>query len=137
VPSFKTRENEQMDMTIRRDTDGGATYSEKVETGVGDTPPKGSRGHLHLVPEPEAPATIPVTADGNETTTDDGLASVTYLYSIPTEKEHDGAEGKDRVAAAPEAAQGARPWTDGELEEQEDEEDLPRQVAAVLPVPRF
>ena len=99
-----------MDLTICRDTHLAGACSEELETGADVTPPQRRRGHLQLVPEPEVPATILATAEGQEASTDDGLASVRYLpTSITREREHDGAEGKDRGAAAPEVDQGARP----------------------------
>jgi hypothetical protein len=150
-----------MDQNVRRFTGVGAVCPEEPATGVGDTQPPSlrtpiaaeplskrpfdpcmprdhSRRHLRLVPDPAVPATIAAAALGEKMTAEDGLASVTHLPThIPIEEEHDGDEGEDRGAATPEVDQGARPRTDGELEEQEDEEDLPRQVAAVLSVPRL
>jgi hypothetical protein len=74
------------------------------------------RRHLRLVPEP-AEAGVPAAAFQDETNSDRGFASVTYLPTfIPTGPEHD--DGSER---------------DG----QEGGEDLARQVAAVLLVPKL
>jgi hypothetical protein len=83
--------------------------------------------HLGLGPDLVVPAPIAAAAPGEETTIDDGIASVTHL-PIRVGKEHDGDEGEYRGAAAPEVDRGARPRTDGELEDREDAEDLSRQV---------
>jgi hypothetical protein len=147
-----------MDKYVRRLAGVGVVCLEELMTRVGDTKPlirrttiaaeplskrrpfdsrmalDHSRRHLRLVPDPAVAATIAAA----EPTADDGLASVTHLPTyLPTEKDHDGDDGEDGGAAAPEVDQGTRPRTDGELEEQENEEDLPRRVAAAIPVPRL
>jgi hypothetical protein len=144
-----------MDQNVRRFTGVGAVCPEELTTrrpnsatepphanrgrAVSGRPsgpqmPRDSRRHLRLVPD----IAVAAAAPGEERTADEGLASVTHLPAyIPAEEEHDGDEGEDRGAVAPEVDQGTRPRTDGELEEQEDEEDFPRQVAAALPVPRL
>ena len=148
-----------MDQNVRRYTGVGAVCLEELATGVGDTQPPSLRTpiaaeplgpfdphmsrdhggrHLRLLPDPAVAATVAAAAPGEETTADGGLASVSHLPTyIPTEEEHDGGEGEDRGAAAPEVDQGTRPRSDGGLEGQKDEEDFTRQVAAALPVPRL
>jgi hypothetical protein len=93
--------------------------------------------HLHLVREPAKTAgEATIAGEARETTTDRGLALVTHVPTFtPTEEEHDGHEGENRGASAPEHDRGARPRTNGEPEAEEGEEDLAWEVAVVLPVP--
>jgi hypothetical protein len=122
-----------MDEHVRRFRGVGVLCSEELTTRVGYTQ---RRRHLRLVPDPEVADTIAPAPD-EESAAPNGLGSVTRLPTyIPAEGEHDGDEGEDRGAGATEVGQGTRPRTDGELEEQEDEEDFPRQAAAALRVPR-
>lgn len=125
-----------MDQNVRRFTGVGAVRPEEITS---DTQPPRLRTPITAEPLSKPPFDLHVSRDpgGRHLRLVPDPAATHPPTQIPTEEEHDGDEGEDRCAATTEIEQGTRPRTDGELEEKEDEKDLPRQVAAVVPVPRL